>query len=178
LNPIHTIASHPLKIPNTKKHFMQQHVTVKPLPFFYVGQAITNNRISQYKANKQSVLSQALGKPDTCSVWYSKEHFVKLLEEIEFAGGDGIRISFGMYEDGHQYAGQTCLLFNTTRHTEVGDTISHTNVVLEEEPDYPERAAQERDILIFPSDNPIIRDFNLGVPCPPFCPTQPPKQNP
>lgn len=155
---------------------MQKHVTVKPLPFFYVGQATTNNRINQFKTQKHKLLTQALGKPDTCSIWYSKEHFVKLLEEIEFAGGDGIRISFGMYEEGHQYAGQTCLLFNTTREIVSGKTITHTNVILEKEPDYPERATQEREILLFPGEDPIIRDFNLGVPCPPFCPFDNPEE--
>jgi hypothetical protein len=159
---------------------MQQHVTVKPLPFFYVGQTITNNRIHQFKTQKHTLLTQALGKPDTCSVWYSKEHFTKLLEEIEFAGGDGIRISFGMYEEGHQYAGQTCLLFNTTREALAGNTVTHTNVVLEEEQDYPERAAQERDVILFPGDDTIVRDFNLGMPCPPLCPppANPPKGQP
>jgi len=148
---------------------MQQHVTVKPLPFFYVGQTITNDRISSFKTQKHPLLTQAIGKPDTCSVWYSKEHFVKLLEEIEFAGGDGIRISFGTYEAGHQYEGQTCLLFNTTRATEVGGAITHTNVILENEPDFADRSAQERDIIHFPGEDPIVKDFNLGSPCPPFC---------
>lgn len=154
---------------------MQQHVSVKPLPFFYVGQAITTNRINAFKTQKHPLLSQAVGKPDTCSVWYSKEHFVKLLEEIEFAQGDGIRISFGTYEEGHPYAGQTCLLFNTTRPTVAGNTVTHDNVVLENEPDFPERSAQERDIIFAPDEDPTIRDFNLGVPCPPYCGTNWPK---
>ncbi|WP_343693886.1 hypothetical protein [Chitinophaga sp.] len=154
---------------------MQQHLSVKPLPFFYVGQSITNDRISKFKTQKHPLLTQAIGKPDTCSVWYSKEHFVKLLEEIEFAGGDGIRISFGTYETGHQYEGQTCLLFNTTRQTVVGNTITHTNVILENEPDFAERSAQERDIIHFPGEDPIIKDFNLGSPCPPFCDADGPK---
>lgn len=144
---------------------MQHHCAVKPLPFFYVGQTITNDRISKFKTQKHPLLTQAIGKPDTCSVWYSKEHFVKLLEEIEFANGDGIRISFGMYEPDHQYAGQTCLLFNTTRATAGG----HTTVILENEPDFAERSAQQRDIIHYPGEEPIVRDFNLGSPCPPFC---------
>lgn len=148
---------------------MQQHVTVNPLPFFYVGQAITTNRINSFKTQKHPLLTQAIGKPDTCSVWYTREHFAKLLEEIDFAGGDGIRISFGTYEEGHDYAGQTCLLFNTTRETNIGGNIIHTDVILENEPDFTERSAQERDIILFPGEDPTVRDFNLGAPCPPRC---------
>jgi len=150
---------------------MQQHSTVKPLPFFYVGQKATADRITRFKNQKHNVLSQALGKPDTRSVWYSKEHFVKLLEEIEYAGGDGIRVNFGAYEDGHPYAGQTCLLFNVTREKEVGNTIVHSNVHLEREPDFPERSSRERDIILFPGESigDDEKDFNLGLPCPPRC---------
>jgi hypothetical protein len=150
---------------------MQHHVTVKPLPFFYVGQKATAERITRFQNQKHNVLSQALGKPDTKSVWYSKEHFVKLLEEIEYAGGDGIRINFGMYEDGHQYAGQLCLLFNVTREKTIGNTTVHGNVVLEKEPNYTERSSQPKEIILFPGDDPTEdeKDFNLGLPCPPRC---------
>lgn len=150
---------------------MQHHVAAKPLPFFFVGQKTTEDRISKFKKLKHTLLSQGLGKPDTTSIWYSKEHFVKLLEEMEFAGGDGIRISFGMYEENHQYAGQTCLLFNTTRQEMVGNNLVHTNVILEKESDFPERSSVEKDIILFPGDDPSVdvRDFNLGLPCPPRC---------
>lgn len=150
---------------------MQHHSTVKPLPFFYVGLQATTNRITRFQNQKHNLLSQALGKPDTKSIWYSKEHFVKLLEEIEFAGGDGIRIQFGMYEEGHQFEGQLCLLFNTTREKQTGNTITHSNVVLEEESNYPERSSVAREIILFPGDGSLedVKDFNLGLPCPPRC---------
>lgn len=149
---------------------MERYVTVKPLPFFYVGKQISQERTTRFKDQKHNLLSQALGKPDTRSIWYSKEHFTKLLEEIEFAGGDGIRIQFGMYEAGHDYEGQTCLLFNTTREVMVGNMVKHVNVVLENEPDYPERSALPREIIEFPGGSiGISKDFNLGSPCPPSC---------
>lgn len=150
---------------------MQQHLTVKPLPFFYVGQKTTADRIARFQKQKHAALSQAAGKPDTRSVWYSKEHFTKLVEEIDFAGGDGIRVYFGTYEEGHQFAGQTCLLFVTTREKQVGNTITHANVILEKEPNYSERSSVEKDVILFPGEDPgeDIRDFNMGIPCPPRC---------
>jgi len=150
---------------------MERYVTVKPLPFFYVGQQVTIDRIARYQSQKLNLLSNALGKPDTQSIWYSKEHFQKLVEEIEFAGGDGIRIHLGMYEEGHEFEGQLCLLFTTTRENVAGDTIIHSNVVLENEPDFPERSSMPREVIIFPGGgNTVdIRDFNLGSPCPPRC---------
>ena len=149
---------------------MERYVTVKPLPFFYVGKQISKERTTRFKDQKHNLLTQALGKPDTRSIWYSKEHFTKLLEEIDFAGGDGIRIQFGMYEAGHEFEGQTCLLFNTTREVVVNNVVKHQNVVLENEPDYLDRSSLPREIIQFPDGSiGTIRDFNLGSPCPPSC---------
>lgn len=110
-------------------------------------------------------MSQALGKPDTLSVWYSKEHIIKLLEEIDHAGGDGLRVYFGMYENAHQFAGQTCLLMNVTRAAEINGQPIHEKVILENEQDFASRSALERDFSFDPSE----RDFNFGSPCPPIC---------
>jgi len=144
----------------------------KPLPFFFVGKDITTERKTSYATQKNNLLSQAIGKPDTTSIWYSKEHIVKLLEEIEYAGGDGLRVYFGMYEPSHEFAGQTCLLMNTTREKIVGENIIHPDVVLENEPDYTGRSTLPRDIIVFPGDDSTLsvkRDFNYGSPCPPRC---------
>lgn len=150
---------------------MQRYVSVKPLPFFYVGQQISTDRINRFQSQKNNLLSQAIGKTDTKSIWYSKEHFVKLVEEIEFAGGDGIRVYFGMYEEGHQFEGQLCLLFNATREKLVDGQVVHSNVVLETEPDFPDRSALPREVIIYPGEEATggSKDFNLGSPCPPRC---------
>lgn len=146
--------------------------TVKSLPFFFIGRSLTLERINNYLNHKHGLLSQSLGKMDTKRIWYSKEHIAKLLEEIEYVGGDGVRVSFGMYENSNEYAGQLCLLMNVTRDQTVGDTVSHVNVILENEPDYEDRSALQRDIIL-PSDEetPIDKDFNYGSPCPPRCDT-------
>jgi hypothetical protein len=151
---------------------MRAQTSTKPLPFFFIGKDITAERVNNYLKQKHNLLSTGIGKPDTKSIWYSKEHIKKLLEEIEFAGGDGVRIQFGMYEASHEFAGQLCLLMNSTREERVGDSVVHANVVLEHEPDFPDRSSRPRDIILFPGDDlsaPLVRDFNYGSPCPPRC---------
>ncbi len=142
----------------------------KPLPVFYVGKQVTKDRIKNFQDIKHPLLSQALGKQDTKCIWYAKEHFAKLLEEIEQVNGDGMRIHFGMYEEGHQFEGQLCLLFTATREKTIGNDVVHTNVFLENEPDFEDRSSLPRDFPGFPGDEPgNIRDFNYGSPCPPLC---------
>jgi hypothetical protein len=147
----------------------------KPLPSFYIGKSITDERISNYATNKHPILSQAIGKPDTKNIWYSKEHVAKLLEEIEAAGGDGLRINLGMYESSHEFAGQLCLLMTTTREITSGGQVFHQNVVLEQEPGFDLRSALPRSVL-FPGDDfmAVKKDFNYGSPCPPRCDPPPP----
>lgn len=94
---------------------MGTQTSTSPLPFFFVGKNVTTERINNYLTQKHTLLSQGIGKPDTKSIWYSKEHIIKLLEEIEYAEGDGVRVQLGMYEASHEYAGQLCLLMNSTR---------------------------------------------------------------
>ena len=150
---------------------------IKPLPFFFVGKTITEERIGNYAAQKHALLSNAIGKPDTKSIWYSKEHLTKLLEEITHADGDGIRIYLGMYEQGHEFQGQLCLLMNSTREQIVANSIYHPDVILENESDFAERSTLPRDVIAFPGDDPATagkKDFNFGSPCPPLCDKEPP----
>lgn len=148
-----------------------QTETARPLPPFYIGKQLTRQRIDKYINEKHGILSEEIDKEDTKSIWYSRDHFATLLEEIDAAGGDGIRIFFGAYEDGHEFAGQLCLLFNSTREIIVNGSIVHANVYLENELDYSARTAQSRDFIIHPIDGlkPKDRDFNFGQPCPPRC---------
>jgi hypothetical protein len=149
---------------------MENETSTRPLPYFFIGQALTAERINNYLTQKHPLLSQGLGRTDTKSVWYSKEHIVKLLEELEYAGGDGVRVSFGVYEPSNEYAGQLCLLMNLTRERIVDGIVLHENVLIENEPDFPERSTLARDIIELPGeDEPIDKDFNYGMPCPPRC---------
>lgn len=149
---------------------MENETSTRPLPYFFIGQALTNERINYYLTRKHPLLNADLGRTDTKSVWYSKEHIVKLMEELEYAGGDGVRVSFGVYEPSNEYEGQLCLLMNITRQRILNGNVVHENISLEDEPDYPDRSTLPRDIIELPGeDEPIDKDFNYGMPCPPRC---------
>ncbi|MGG8497141.1 hypothetical protein ACQY1Q_12045 [Tenacibaculum sp. TC6] len=142
--------------------------TLKKLPFFFIGKKVTEERKENFKKLKHPILCKQLGREDTQSVWYTREHISKLLEEIDHAGGDGIRLHFGAYEKGHPLEGQLCLVMNVTRIKKQGKSQKRVNIFLEEELDYEERSKSDR--FIKDSDpNVIKRDFNFGSPCPPRC---------
>jgi hypothetical protein len=140
---------------------------VKKLPFFFIGKATTEERKQNFMNQKYHLLCDALGKEDTQSIWYTREHFAKLLEEIDHANGDGIMLHFGTYEKGHEFEGQLCLVMNITRTTNKESDFRRVNVFLEEEPDFNERSQKTRSLGF--SNNLIKRDFNFGSPCPPRC---------
>jgi hypothetical protein len=149
---------------------MQTRSLTNPLPAFFVGKDVTSDRIGNY-ASKHTLLSNDLGKPDTRSVWYSKEHITKLLEEIELAEGDGLRVFFGAYEDTHEdYSGQTCLLMVVTREHQEGEVITHQNVIMEDEPGFSARGALPRGAASYTNHGfGRGKDYNHGSPCPPLC---------
>lgn len=143
----------------------KNQIADNPLPWFFIGKHLTDERINGYINNKQPLLSQALGREDTRSVWYSREHILKLLEEIDHAGGDGLRIYFGMYEATHaEFPGQTCLLMAVTRSAQKDGKTVHERVSLEDESDFAQRSSLSRDL-----NQPYGRDFNFGSPCPSLC---------
>jgi len=143
----------------------------KQLPFFFVGKKITEARKKSFKQEKYPTLCKQLGKDDTQSIWYTREHISKLLEEIDRAGGDGIRLHFGAYEKGHEFEGQLCLVMNITRIKKTGKLQIRENLFLENEPDFGERSKSDRSSN--DSNTRIIkRDFNFGSPCPPRCPDE------
>lgn len=150
---------------------MQTLSETKPLPFFYIGKGLTEERVGLYQGVKLSLLSEAIEKADTKNIWYSREHISKLLEEIDYAGGDGVRVYFGSYESSHEYAGQTCLVMNVTREENNNGQLVHRDVIVENEADFENRSSVPRDIILFHGDEceSVRRDFNYGSPCPPRC---------
>lgn len=156
---------------------MQTNDPVKPLPPIFISEAITQQRIARYAANKHPLLSNALVvggnfKDDTKSIWYSKEHIETWLDEINYSNADGMRIYFGEYgqEDG-AFAGQLCLIMVTTRLNTV--TGGHEDIVLENEPDFADRLEvyeQNQSVSKDCSDNlESEKGYNYGAPCPPIC---------
>ncbi len=135
----------------------------KKLPFFYVGKATTDSRKENFIRSKYPLLCEGLGKQDTQSIWYSRNHILALLEEIEHAGGDGLRLHFGAYEEGHEFEGQLCLVMNVTRYS----NEKRVDVIVENEADFDDRSKATRSTD--GTDHQIPRDFNFGSPCPPRC---------
>jgi hypothetical protein len=129
----------------------------QPLPFFFVGKTITKSRIARYAKTKHPILSKEMNKPDTKSIWYTKEHIAFLLTEMDKAEADGLRIYFGAYGEQENYSGQTCLLMVMTKPGLHND--GHTDISIEDEQDFQARAVNESK----------SRDFNVGNPCPPMC---------
>ena len=137
---------------------------VKPLPFFFVGKDVTNERISTFLTTKYGLLSDAIGKPDTRNVWYSRAHIEGLLSEMNLYDADGLRIYFGSYGENHpNYPKQLCLLMALTK--EDSQSGAHEDISIEDEPDFALRSQTERSIVDFTE-----RDYNVGSPCPPICP--------
>lgn len=126
------------------------------LPFFFVGKTTTKARIARYAETKHPVLSREMNKPDTKSIWYTKEHISFLLDEMNNADADGLRIYFGAYGEQENYSGQTCLLMVMTK---PGEQTGHIDISVEDEPDFQARSV----------DGSGRRDFNVGNPCPPMC---------
>jgi len=143
---------------------------IKPLPIFFISQALLEQRSGRFINQKNNLLSNALGKPDTRSVWYTRDHIAGLLDEIDHYGGDGLRIYFGMYEPDHpNFAGQLCLVMNPTR--TVDGSTGHPDIIVENEPDFAERSALPRASGAGLEDNVFNKKKggNLGSPCPPIC---------
>jgi hypothetical protein len=156
-----------------KKHFnMTNENNPKPLPWFFIGKEASSQRVTNFQKQKLPLLTESLGKPDTQSIWYSKEHISSLLEEINHLGGDGLRIYFGAYDTSHEtFGGQLCLIMAATKELKIGEKISHKDVSIENESDFVERSTLSRDFNISSNDNSAAtsKDFNYGSPCPPLC---------
>lgn len=143
---------------------MSTEKSLRKLPNCFIGKESADEKIDRYKANKypgQCESSAKAKQGDTLSVWYDKEHIEDLLNEIEDNNGNGIRISFGMYEEDHKYyPSQTCLVFSVTRLNE--ENFKTEDILIENEPRYPERVQ-------LTAQSKIKEDFNLGSLCPPRC---------
>ncbi|SCW80234.1 hypothetical protein [Mucilaginibacter sp. NFR10] len=135
---------------------MLKQDNAQPLPFFFVGQTVTQERINRYQESKHPLLSGAISKPDTKSVWYTRDHITQLLAEMEKANADGLRIHLGMYGENENYSGQLCLLMVMTQVDEQGRQV---DITIENAPDFQARSL----------DPDQTRDFNVGSPCPPIC---------
>ena len=142
---------------------MKEKRETKALPNFFVGKQLTRQRIKKFLDTRYKALCEkAPNHGETRSIWYSREHFAGLLEEIDRAGGNGIKISFGVYEEEHDFAHQMCLLFNVTCRSEKDGNSNNQTVFMEDQKDFKMRFSMYQKKR-------ANEDFNLGHPCPPRC---------
>lgn len=142
---------------------MLQQNGATPLPAFFVGKTVTNDRITRFIQTKHGLLSDALGKTETRAVWYTRDHIAQLVEEMDRAGADGMRIYFGAQGENDPYPGQLCLLMVLTNANT--NTGGHNDITIEDATDFQSRS------LLDSGDGARKRDFNTGSPCPPICDT-------
>jgi len=137
---------------------------IKPLPAAFITKTSANQRISAYQNHKLPGLTSALGKDDTCSIWYAMEHLEQLMDELRYQQASGMRIYFGAYPSNHpDYSGQLCLVMIPTVN---GTTMGHhPDLIIEEQADFTDRFG------IFDPEaiDDIYKSFNFGSPCPPAC---------
>ncbi len=136
---------------------MSANISAKPLPGIFISKEAVNDRVKNFLLDKHRLLSQAMGKPETKSAWYSLEQFEELVEEMRLLQADGLRIYFGSYAaDIVDVANHLTIIFVPTRLDE--SSQKHKDIVLEDEQDFPERlAATDR------------KNLDTAGLCPPGC---------
>jgi hypothetical protein len=132
----------------------------KPLPEIFISKEVVNERVKNYVNNKLPKLNETLsGSSDTQSGWYSLEQFEELMREMYHLNADGLRIYFGAYGDNDPlYPNQLTFMFVPTYlNAETGNT---TDIMIEDLPDFPIRAA-------LPDSKKNYDSASLCPPCPP-----------
>lgn len=124
-----------------------------------VGQFISTQAaeelIHNYKKERWAYSTERLGKSDSLSVWYSIEELEELIERVKTAGGDGIKMHFGVYSADFQkkpeYAGRQTVVLLGTKTKEVNGQLTNKNIYLQTD------------------KGTSLLAYNLGNMCPPFC---------
>lgn len=152
---------------------MQKSQSAQPLPDIFIGTENVHTMVEKYQTEKYPLLQSAqtakgIGRHETKSVWYSKEHIQTLLTEMDLMNANGMRIYFGAYKEDHPLApGQQCLLMMLTKATASGNA----DIIYENEPGFEERrnAGIINSRSIIPEEQQTPKPFNYGSPCPPIC---------
>lgn len=137
----------------------------KPLPGTFIFKEEVNKRVTNYLNLKHPVLSNALGREDSKSAWYSLDQFEELMREMYYLNADGVRIYFGAYDNNDpNYPGMLTVIFVPTYLNE--DTGKHTDVVIDDEQDFTQRCDSKTAVSMTRS---IPKNLDtLGL-CPPSC---------
>jgi len=137
----------------------------KPLPKIFIYKEVVNERVKNYVNNKLPLLSQAIGKQDSNSGWYSLDQFEDLMREMYYLNADGVRIYFGAYgSDDSLYPGQLTVMFVPTYFNK--ETGHHTDIIIEDIDGFEGRSIAETN---FTANSKTTKNYDsLGL-CPPDC---------
>lgn len=111
--------------------------------------------IRNYKKERWAHSSERLGMADSLSVWYSVEELEGFLNMIKEAGGDGIKLHFGVYDEKTakkpEYVGRQTVVMLGTKAKEVDGEIINKHIYL-----HTDKGTS-------------LLAYNLGSICPPSC---------
>jgi hypothetical protein len=139
---------------------------VKPLPSIFVYKEVVNERVHNFRNNKLPLLSDAIGKPDTQSGWYSLQQFEELMREMYYLHADGVRFYFGAHSSNDPlYPDQLTFVLVPTYWD--ASTECHKDIVVEEMPDFETRNAIETSAAKHSED---VKNYDTISLCPPRCP--------
>lgn len=132
---------------------------VPTLPSIFINKTEVSNRVKNFQENKLPLLSNAIGKSDTTSAWYSVAQFEEIVKEMHLQNASGLRVYFGAYDENDElYANQLTVIFVPTFLNEA--TGGHRDIVIEENPEGLE------DRLGYP------KNLDTIALCPPMCADQ------
>lgn len=141
---------------------------VKALPSTIIPKAKVNARIKHFRDTKLPLLSNAIGKSDSTSGWYSLEQFEELMREMYYLNADGLRIYFGAHEPNDpDYPNQLTVIFVPTYHNKA--TGSHADIVHDDEVNFQVRLSETASQVELADINKGIDSIGL---CPPTCDEQ------
>jgi hypothetical protein len=145
---------------------------VKPLPTTFIYKEVVAERIKNYREKKLPLLSNAIGKPDTESGWYSLSQFEELMREMYYQHADGLRIYFGAHgSDDPLYPDQLTVIFVPTFYNP--ETNSHEDIVIEQSDSFDTRAAAYEAAMMTKGVNQdVTKNIDTLTLCPPLCKDQ------
>lgn len=134
------------------------------LPSIFINKEAVNHLVNNYQNGKHQLLSDAMGKPETKSGWYSREQFEEMVREMNYHDASGIRMYFGAYNAQHpQYANQMTIIFVPTLFD--ADKNSHKDIIIDDTTVFEQRKA----ITLKVGENDIPKNLDTIGLCPPAC---------
>ena len=104
---------------------------VPTVPSIFISKTDVNSRIKNFQDHKLPLLSNAIGKSDSTSAWYSMEQFDEIVREMHLQDASGLRVYFGAYDSTDElYANQLTIIFVPTFKNEA--TGNHRDIVIED----------------------------------------------